>query len=143
MSRLPSDVNPPCALQIPVRVIAPAMVKSMMQTYFGIMRELAALGMGPFICPTSVNLFGFSYSVSQLKTRPGHATQAHRQFGGHSWSYDVALMRLIGLAHSERIAICTADDSNITTEKLRKRNNKSDGEPGSASRDSQDVGTNE
>ena len=71
-----------------------------------------------------MNIFGFSYSIPQLKTRAGHATQPHRQFGGHSWSYDAALLRLLALVYNEDVAICTADDSTIPTGQLRKRSNK-------------------
>lgn len=54
-----------------------------------LLRNLEELGLGPFLCPTAVSsgmhgvlmasalcgqvdLFGYSYSYSQLKTRPGH-----------------------------------------------------------------------
>ena len=66
-----------------------------------------------------VNLFGFSYSSSVLKNRPGHSDGPHSMHNAHSWAFDVVLVRLLKLM--ELADVCTADDPEVTTKELQAR----------------------
>eukprot|EP00958_Prasinococcus_capsulatus_P014406 scaffold1517_cov397-Prasinococcus_capsulatus_cf.AAC.14 len=100
-----------------------------MDVYFLLRSDLVRMGLGRFSCPdtlssgvhalllasqlcTEISLFGFSYEQIQLQTFSGHYNRKKAMYQGHSWEFDVLLIRffhLIGVS-----GICTrqqGDDS--------------------------------
>lgn len=123
-------------LRVPVRLASPRYIKWMMDTYFAMKRDLESLGLGPFMCPTSVSsgmhaaigavpackqvhLFGYSYYDAMLVTRPGHSSGAQNMYPGHSWQLDFTILRLMHLAGVA--SICSSDDPSVPFATLRKR----------------------
>jgi len=115
-------------LKAATRLLHPAFIKWQMNLYFGLKRDLEALGMGPYPCPTSVSsgmhavfmglalcrqtsLYGFSYYDAMLTSRAGHNNGPQPLYTGHSWNLDLAMVRL--LHYAGRLDVCTADDPSI------------------------------
>ena len=120
------------------RLFSPDASRAVYQVYWQARRDLLALGLGPFNCPKALSsgihamilmailcdqyplsLYGFTYDEAQLRSRGGHYVSGGPiMFGGHSWTFDAAFVRLLHLAG--HATVCTADDPTVKTAALRK-----------------------
>jgi hypothetical protein len=102
-------------------IMAPDVIKYMVNGYFKSRSDLHRLGYKGFQCPTNVNsgihamymamqmcervnLFGFSYSMDMLNKRNDARSPRMSRF--HDWAFDTMLVRLLHL--SGYVNVCTS-----------------------------------
>ena len=102
-------------------IMAPDVIKYMVNSYFKSRSDLHRLGYKGFQCPTNVNsgihamymamqmcervnLFGFSYSMDMLNKRNDARSPRMSRF--HDWAFDTMLVRLLHL--SGYVNVCTS-----------------------------------
>ena len=65
-----------------------------------------------------ISLYGFSYDNAQLKTISGHYNRKKAMYQGHSWEFDVMMMRFFHLMGAA--GICTRQDNSAMPKSLIK-----------------------